>query len=117
MSKYVLVIIGLDPTNRLVDAKGTPLGDPLISSTDGSHGCSHCDTGKVAKRTDKGFDLVPTLAAELFVPVFENEEKAQEWLQTHKDALTGKLICGFVSNYGGPPASEEAFTTEEEALP
>jgi hypothetical protein len=113
---YVLVIIGLDPNNRLADAKGNPLGDNLISSTDGSHGCSHCDTGKVVKRTAKGFELVPTNSAELFVLLYDSEGDARKWLEAHQDALAGKLIYGYEPNYPRKSKPATSPTTAEEVV-
>jgi hypothetical protein len=98
---FVLVIIGFDPNNRLQDAPGEPLASDDILHADGSHGCSHCETGKVLTRTPKGVELAPTDASELFVLPFANEAKAQAWAQRNADALDGKTVYGCTPNYPG----------------
>jgi hypothetical protein len=112
---YNVVLIGKDPSNRLIDLcpghgvcpDDCPLCDKIRLTS--AVGCSNCFNGARVP-PDGPYELGPTDAAEIYVFTFDSKSTAQAWMDSWPSpvqAFRGKLVYGFEANFVQPqePAS------------
>ena len=110
---YNVMLIGKDPSNRLIDLcpshgacpdPNCPLCDKEFLMT--AVGCSNCFNGARIP-PDGPYELGPTDAAEIYVFTFESKTKAQAWISSWPSpvqAFRGKQVYGFEANFEQPQA-------------